>query len=299
MSEKLREIIKKGVFGNTRPLNKYRDDWQKNAEADPFWAILVDPKFYNGKWDVADFFATGDEEINRVFKFMEEKSIPLPTGSFLDFGCGVGRVSKALRKRLKLGYGVDIAPKMVELACQYVDGVDFIINQSDSLSQFKDNSIDFIYSHVVLQHIPNQYQEKYIREFLRILKPGGLAVFQIPIELINPKEIKLSTIYSFKTTIKRWFPFLVRLKRGLSSKKEVTPEFKIEMHVLSQEITEKICKNRRCIIECSVATNSCDADHDGKVEFHELAEYRKELENSQGINIYLSCMYFVRKPHTD
>lgn len=293
-------MISKRNSHDSKPLlDRYAADWQKNAEVDPFWAILADPKFNNGKWNVAFFFATGDEEINRVFKFMEEKSIPLPAGSFLDFGCGVGRVSKTLRRRFQFGYGVDIAPKMIELARAYVDGVNFIINQSDSLSQFNDNSIDFIYSNIALQHIPNPYQQKYIKEFLRILRPGGLAVFQIPIELINPKDIKPNCTYFFKTTIKHWFPFLVRLKRRLSTKREATPEFKIEMHILSQEIIEKICEKAKCIIECSVGTNSCDADHDGKVEFHELAEYRKELENSQRINLYLSCMYFIHKRYID
>lgn len=283
-------------FNRIKSINSYADDWQINAEADPLWVILVDPKCYGGKWDVTEFFATGEDEIDRVFGFMERNSVALPTGPFLDFGCGVGRVSKALRKKFEFGYGVDIAPKMIELARDYVDGVDFIVNQTDSLSKFSDNSIGFIYSHIVLQHMPSQYQKRYIEEFLRILKPVGLAVFQIPIQLINLKEVKSKGLYSPRRILKRFSPFLVSLKRYLSGSIDSHLEFKIEMHVLPHDIIEQICRKARCLIEIYAATNSCNVDHDGKVEFYNLAEHREKLEHSGKFNSYLSCMYFVRKP---
>lgn len=285
------------LHNSIKSIDSYADDWQRNAEIDAFGVILVDPIYYGGKWDVAEFFATGEEEIGRVFKFMERKSIIVPTGPFLDFGCGIGRITKALRKKYGNGFGIDIAPKMIELACEYVDGVEFFVNQTDSLGQFSDNSIGFIYSHIVLQHIPNIYQKRYLEEFLRILKPGGLAVFQIPIQLVNPKQVKPEASYRVKQILKHWFPFLVRVKRWLRGNIECDLEFKVEMHVLPQDIIEEVCRNGRCFIEARVATNSCDVGHRGKLEFYDLAEYRDELINSKEFNLYLSCMYFVRKPH--
>jgi len=284
---------------NAESLDRYADDWQRNAEADPLWVILADPKFYGRKWDPGEFFATGDEEIARVFGFMKEEKIAVPMGTFMDFGCGVGRVSKALRKRFAFGYGVDIAPKMIELARTYVDGVDFIINQSDSLSQFNDNSIDFVYSHIVLQHIPSHYQVKYIRELLRVLKPGGLAAIQIPIDLVNGMEIKPGGLYHLKKTMGRWFPWLLPLSKRLGGKSDSNPGIRIEMHILSQEVMQTICKNGACVIERSIATNSCDTDHDGRLEFYELVEHRRKMEDMGKANLFLSCMYFVRKLHAN
>lgn len=81
----------------------------------------------------------------------------------MDFGCGAGRSSKALRERFAGGYGVDIAPKMINLANSYVQGVSFSVNQKDSLKYFADQSIDFIYSHIALQHIPNVSKAIYQR----------------------------------------------------------------------------------------------------------------------------------------
>ncbi|HAM52396.1 MAG TPA: hypothetical protein DCP92_17500 [Nitrospiraceae bacterium] len=163
-----------------KTLDEYAKEWQGDAEADALWVILTDSRYYGGKWNVEDFFATGDEEIERVFRFMQSRSLRVNDGCFLDFGCGVGRISKALRKRFQRGFGVDISPKTVDLARSYVKGVDFMVNQCDSLPQFPDDSVDFIYSHIVLQHIPNDYQKRYLDEFLRIVRPGGLAVFSNP-----------------------------------------------------------------------------------------------------------------------
>jgi ubiquinone/menaquinone biosynthesis C-methylase UbiE len=280
----------------TKSLNEYVKEWEGNAEADALWVVLTDSRYYGRKWDVVDFFSTGEEEIKRIFRFMERESIPIPTGTFLDFGCGVGRNSKALRKRFEKGYGVDISENMIKLARAYVPDVEFNVNQKDSLEQFKDNSIDFVYSHIVLQHIPNQFQKKYIEEFLRILSLGGLAVIQIPIEIINRQEIRPPLIFCIKQGVKRSLPFIVKLKRWLIPPKTFSYEFKYEMHPMSDDEMRRICEIKGCFIESAPATNSCERDHNGKVEFYALDEDRKSIEKSDLPNRYLSCMYFIRKP---
>jgi ubiquinone/menaquinone biosynthesis C-methylase UbiE len=280
-----------------KDLKEYIKEWEGNAEADALWVILTDSKYYGRKWDLKEFFDTGQEEIQLIFRFMEQESIRSPSGSFLDFGCGVGRNSKALRKRFEKGYGVDISEKMIKLARTYVPDVEFNVNQKDSLEQFKDNSIDFVYSHIVLQHIPNQFQKKYIDEFLRILSPGGLAVIQIPIEIINHQDIRPPLILRIKQRVKRSLPFIVTLKQWLIPPKTFSYEFKYEMHPMSDNEMLSICENKGCIIEAAPATNSCERDHNGKVEFYDLNEHRNTLEESDLPNRYLSCMYFIRKPY--
>nr|WP_297306779.1 class I SAM-dependent methyltransferase [uncultured Flavobacterium sp.] len=46
---------------------------------------------------------------------------------------------------------------------------------------FEDNSFDFILCNHVLEHIPDD--KKAMQELYRILKPGGIGVFQIPLDL--------------------------------------------------------------------------------------------------------------------
>ncbi|MGD0279336.1 MAG: class I SAM-dependent methyltransferase, partial [Smithella sp.] len=82
-----------------KSIQKYAGEWEQNAEADALWIILTDKRYYRNKWDKEEFFATGEEEISRVFNFMGEHQIEVPKGLFVDFGCGVGRLSRALRTR--------------------------------------------------------------------------------------------------------------------------------------------------------------------------------------------------------
>jgi trans-aconitate methyltransferase len=39
---------------------------------------------------------------------------------------------------------------------------------------------DLIYSRITLQHMPTAYQHEYLAQFVRLLHPDGVAVFQIP-----------------------------------------------------------------------------------------------------------------------
>jgi len=59
----------------------------------------------------------------------------------------------------------------------------YYVNERPDLLLFKDNAFDFIYSIFVLQHMPPECSLGYIREFIRVMKVGGLAVFQLPIAL--------------------------------------------------------------------------------------------------------------------
>jgi SAM-dependent methyltransferase len=56
----------------------------------------------------------------------------------------------------------------------------FTLNERSDLSLFEDGHFDFIYSNIVLQHIPRELQAGFVREFARVLAPGGVLVFQTP-----------------------------------------------------------------------------------------------------------------------
>jgi len=54
------------------------------------------------------------------------------------------------------------------------------INVDITQIQFDDNSFDVIYCSHVLEHVPDDI--KALREFYRVLKPGGWAMLQVPID---------------------------------------------------------------------------------------------------------------------
>jgi SAM-dependent methyltransferase len=157
--------------------------WDRQARSDPMWAILTDPAKAGGQWDPEEFFATG---IREVAVFMDQAAawgVPASRRTALDFGCGIGRLTQALAGHFEQVCGVDISPKMIALARQHNrQGArcEYLCNPDTDLGHFADGSIDMIYSWITLQHMEPRDARRYMREFLRVLAPGGLLLFQYP-----------------------------------------------------------------------------------------------------------------------
>ncbi len=164
-------------------LKRLQHKWHESGKTDPLWSILTVPVKKGNKWQVNEFFQTGIEEINAVTEYVRSLGVELPRGKALDFGCGVGRLTQALSNYFDEAYGVDIAPSMIRLARLYNrhrSRCKYFLNESDDLQMFPDNCFVFVYSSITLQHIEPRYSKKYIKEFLRVLAPNGLLVFQLP-----------------------------------------------------------------------------------------------------------------------
>jgi 2-polyprenyl-3-methyl-5-hydroxy-6-metoxy-1,4-benzoquinol methylase len=91
----------------------------------------------------------------------------------LDWGCGVGRLSRALTHAYGCGVmGVDLQPEMLELAEKYVASPKF---SSVPLAQAPEKVVPGSFSHIlcvwVLQHSP--FLEREIPLLWRALAPGG------------------------------------------------------------------------------------------------------------------------------
>ena len=168
----------------SRLLDQQERDWQELAELDPYWAILTAPGTRFGRWDSQAFFATGSAEIESVMRRAATFGCPHQHRRALDFGCGVGRVTRALTGYFDECVGIDISETMIRRARELnrdVTGVSFLLNRAADLRAFNDSSFDFVYSVIVLQHVADRRAiESYVAEFCRVLRSGGLIVFQIP-----------------------------------------------------------------------------------------------------------------------
>jgi len=160
-----------------------RRDWDELAELDPYWAVCSTPGTRFGGWDPAAFFATGELEVATVLAEAERLGVPRGRVEALDFGCGLGRLTRALGERFERSVGVDISPRMVDRARELtpVPGVEFRVNSGADLGQFEDGRFDLVLSSIVLQHVSRRaWIAAYLREFVRVLKPGGAIVFTLP-----------------------------------------------------------------------------------------------------------------------
>jgi len=166
-------------------------NWEALAQSDPLFAILSDPAKAGGRWDVADFFASGEAHVKRTIEVIEALGITMPSGGCLDFGCGVGRLTRPWAARFARTVGVDVSRSMIRAARashQAPPLIEFVHNRHPDLRLFASESFDLVHTSLVLQHIPPDISLRYIREFFRVTKPGGLVVFQIPSERI-PEDV--------------------------------------------------------------------------------------------------------------
>lgn len=166
-----------------KDLADLRRDWTALGEADPFWAVCVDPAKRGGLWDVDEFLASGRAEIIEALTDLDKLGLTAPRHDALDFGCGVGRLTAALAEHFDAVTGVDISPSMLGHAralhatnarCHFVH------NDRPDLSIFPNDSFDLVYSSLVLQHMAPALSDSYLAEFVRIVRPGGSIAIVVP-----------------------------------------------------------------------------------------------------------------------
>lgn len=187
---------------------KLQQTWDKLGKVDPFWAILAFPNKKGRKWQEDEFFKTGTMEISSVMRYVNSLPVRISFGRALDFGCGAGRLTQALAAYFELVCGVDISSSMIKLAekyNRYPNKCKYQLNKKTNLKIFPDNFFDFVYTNITLQHMEPKYAKNYLKEFIRVIKPKGIIIFQIPshisrwfllkkkienlIKLIVPKKI--------------------------------------------------------------------------------------------------------------
>jgi len=103
---------------------------------------------------------------------------PKQDETVLDFGCGVGRLSRHLAKRCKRVEAVDATPAMIETACANFENPSNITYRvlESTVLPFASDSLDAAFTFWVLQHCGDDTLKRVLREIHRVLKPGGRFV---------------------------------------------------------------------------------------------------------------------------
>jgi len=153
-------------------------DWDRRAKKDAFYYIATGNRITANK---KSFFASGEKSAREILDDVD----PLLLGreTVLEIGCGAGWLLKPLASQFQEVYGVDVSGEMVrigkELLADYKN-IHLYHNDGVTLSPLPDKKFDFVFSYIVFQHIPSrEIVRGYIREALRVLKPGGIFKFQV------------------------------------------------------------------------------------------------------------------------
>ena len=169
-------------MGHDDELARLSKTWTQLGESDPYWAVLSDPAMRDGGWEqhIDAFLASGEAEVAALIERLRGLGLP-HSGPALEFGCGVGRVTRALGLALGEAHGVDVSAPMLERARRRGDpGCSYHHNDRADLSLFPDDRFGLVYSRLVFQHMPPALGRAFLAELLRVAAPGAPVVLQIP-----------------------------------------------------------------------------------------------------------------------
>ncbi len=108
-----------------------------------------------------------------------------PDLQVLEIGCGTGYFTRELQKTGAAITAIDISPDLLEKARNEIGqpNITFKIENAYELNSLADNCFDTIVGSSVLHHLEI---EKALKQFHRVLKPGGSLYFTEP-NMLNPQ----------------------------------------------------------------------------------------------------------------
>jgi ubiquinone/menaquinone biosynthesis C-methylase UbiE len=137
-------------------------------------------------WTLAEFLESGREsveaEVVRDLELIAPGRDPKEL-RVLEIGCGLGRMTKHLADIFGEVHGIDVSGEMIARAREVLAGTSnvFVYETSgEDLRLFPDRFFDFVFSFIVLQHVPlKEVVVAYLREAYRTLRPGSVFKFQV------------------------------------------------------------------------------------------------------------------------
>jgi SAM-dependent methyltransferase len=171
-------------------------DWEELGELDPLWAIAGSAQRRFGRWQLDAFFDGGRREVDRANAPARRarRSGGARGGAGLRVrcrpgdACSRGAVRACGRDRHLRGH----AGGARELNAD-VPNVAFEHNAAADLQVVGERRFDLVYTRIVLQHVAGRdLARSYIREFVRVLALGGIAMFQVPVHI--PRRYRLMAV---------------------------------------------------------------------------------------------------------
>jgi len=151
--------------------------WDERARENAAW--YVDTSLDYDQPDMERFFETGRTVVRQALH--DAPVAPERREVALEIGPGLGRVCAALSEEFEQVIGMDVSAEMVARAKELVtdDRVTFRVGDGLTLAPVADDSVDFVTSFTVLQHLPSRdLVLGYLAEAGRVLRSGGVAALQ-------------------------------------------------------------------------------------------------------------------------
>jgi ubiquinone/menaquinone biosynthesis C-methylase UbiE len=126
-------------------LKDIRSEWNKRAQTPGLASVM------SLRWGEEASRKATEVYLSKVFSMLGDIS----SARVLEIGCGIGRITHALKGKAKLVEAIDISRNMLNRARQLNDGAQLCEANALCLP-FTDNTFDLVFECTVLQHIVDE-----------------------------------------------------------------------------------------------------------------------------------------------
>src|ERR1700733_2099204 len=180
------QVVKDGTFTRHRERDWTMDTAEFDQFANEYDQVLEQHITASG--EKPEFFH--DYKVRVLSHMAKERD--LRPESILDFGSGIGNSTPFFRRyfpdaRLT---GADISQRSLEVAEARFPGMSTGLRIEDQRIPAQDNSFAMTFSACVFHHIPHEEHAYWLRELLRVTRPGGmLGIFEH--NPLNPLTVRV------------------------------------------------------------------------------------------------------------
>lgn len=158
------------------------DTWDYYGKHDPYYGVLTSEEFRHGRMSAdarARFFKSGEEQVQIMLDRAKSSLGDLKFGVALDYGCGVGRLSRALASRFERVVSVDLSTAMLAEARRNLsDCPNVSFEHAESMNA---TAVDFVLSKLVFQHIEPGLGLSILTRLAARLSEDGAGVIDFPV----------------------------------------------------------------------------------------------------------------------
>ena len=170
---------------------KIKSAWEHLGNEKAHWSVLASDAFLPTSLygSIDTFWASGELDVSQAIRALSQfGSSHLEQKVCVEYGCGVGRLTVNLAKSFKFVHAYDISHNHLAHArarASEVGAANIEFHECSDDFRVAMAPCDFFYSIIVLQHNPPPVILELIRIALKALKPGGIAMFQVPTYILG------------------------------------------------------------------------------------------------------------------
>jgi len=167
-------------------------------------------------WD--RYTSENEARYNEEFaKFTRDLATSLRCTSVLEIGCGTGIDLRLFPDTFQI-HGIDLNDNALDIAKEKLTIANFK-NASITNLPFEDSSIDFVFTHQLLNYLDEDTLEKGIAEMYRVARK-----YIMNCEKFEETEKQIDENHKFCNMYKRWLGYKVKIVSNVDMHEDIDPD---------------------------------------------------------------------------